>query len=70
MPLSIDEKTITMQITANFDSGNIRVIKAESADDIQLEIKHDNQSSNLTTSNSTKCQTKYANFTLPYFPLN
>ena len=33
-----------MQITSNFDSGNIRVIKAESANDIQLEIKHDNDS--------------------------
>ncbi|NMP15299.1 carboxypeptidase family protein [Thalassotalea sp. Y01] len=33
-----------MQITSNFDSGNIRVIKAEQAADIELEIKHDNQS--------------------------
>ncbi|WNC66807.1 M14-type cytosolic carboxypeptidase [Thalassotalea nanhaiensis] len=33
-----------MQISSNFDSGNIRVIKADSANDIQLEIKHDNQS--------------------------
>ncbi|KGJ98358.1 M14 family metallopeptidase [Thalassotalea sp. ND16A] len=33
-----------MQISSNFDSGNIRVIKAESPGDIQLEIKHDHQS--------------------------
>ena len=33
-----------MQITSNFDSGNIRVIKADACDDIQLEIKHDNDS--------------------------
>ena len=33
-----------MQITDNFDSGNIRVIAADNADNIQLEIKHDNQS--------------------------
>lgn len=33
-----------MQISSNFDSGNIRVISAASANDIQLEIKHDNES--------------------------
>ncbi|WP_448565253.1 M14 family metallopeptidase [Thalassotalea ganghwensis] len=33
-----------MQITSNFDSGNIKVISAKSADDIQLEIRKDNQS--------------------------
>ncbi|WDE02839.1 carboxypeptidase family protein [Thalassomonas viridans] len=33
-----------MQITANFDSGNIKVIDATSADNIQLEINKDNQS--------------------------
>lgn len=33
-----------MQISDNFDSGNIRVIDAEDASNIQLEIKHDNQS--------------------------
>ncbi|TYK66884.1 M14 family metallopeptidase [Colwellia echini] len=33
-----------MQITDNFDSGNIRVINATDASNIQLEIKHDNQS--------------------------
>jgi len=33
-----------MQITANFDSGNIKVIDAASADNIQLEINKDNQS--------------------------
>ena len=33
-----------MQITANFDSGNIKVIAAASADNIQLEINKDNQS--------------------------
>ena len=33
-----------MQITDNFDSGNIRVIDASDANNIQLEIKHDNQS--------------------------
>ncbi|MDN3651522.1 M14-type cytosolic carboxypeptidase [Thalassotalea ponticola] len=50
-----------MQITANFDSGNIRVIKAESADDIQLEIKHDNQSEfyqwfHFKLHNNDRCQ--------------
>ena len=33
-----------MQITSNFDSGNIRVIDASQADNIQLEIVKDNQS--------------------------
>ncbi|GHE82630.1 M14 family metallopeptidase [Thalassotalea profundi] len=33
-----------MQITSNFDSGNIHVVAAEQADNIQLEIKKDNQS--------------------------
>lgn len=33
-----------MQITSNFDSGNIHVVAAERADDIQLEIKKDHQS--------------------------
>ncbi|MFD2166779.1 M14-type cytosolic carboxypeptidase [Thalassotalea euphylliae] len=33
-----------MQITANFDSGNIRVIAADSPSDIQLEIVKDNDS--------------------------
>jgi murein tripeptide amidase MpaA len=33
-----------MQITDNFDSGNIRVIDASHASNIQLEIKKDNQS--------------------------
>jgi len=33
-----------MQITANFDSGNIRVIDASSPDNIQLEIEKDKQS--------------------------
>lgn len=33
-----------MQISDNFDSGNIRVIDASDASNIQLEIKHDNQS--------------------------
>lgn len=33
-----------MKISDNFDSGNIRVIDAEDASNIQLEIKHDNQS--------------------------
>ena len=33
-----------MQITDNFDSGNIRVINATDASNIQLEIKHDNLS--------------------------
>ncbi len=33
-----------MQITDNFDSGNIRIIDASQASNIQLEIKHDNQS--------------------------
>jgi len=33
-----------MRITANFDSGNIRVIDASSPDNIQLEIEKDNQS--------------------------
>jgi len=33
-----------MQITSNFDSGNIRVIDASSPNNIELEIKHDNQS--------------------------
>ena len=33
-----------MKITCNFDSGNIEVIKAESIDDIQLQIRKDNQS--------------------------
>ncbi|HBY86011.1 MAG TPA: hypothetical protein DEO86_09065, partial [Colwellia sp.] len=33
-----------MQITDNFDSGNIRVIDASDASNIQLEIKKDNQS--------------------------
>ncbi|WP_371189508.1 M14-type cytosolic carboxypeptidase [Thalassotalea maritima] len=33
-----------MQITSHFDSGNIRVVTCEKADDIELEIKHDNQS--------------------------
>ena len=33
-----------MQITDNFDSGNIRVIDASDTSNIQLEIKHDNQS--------------------------
>ena len=33
-----------MQITANFDSGNIKVIDASSADNVQLEINKDNQS--------------------------
>ncbi len=33
-----------MQITDNFDSGNIRVIDATDISNIQLEIKHDNQS--------------------------
>ena len=33
-----------MQITDNFDSGNIRVIDASDAANIQLEIKKDNQS--------------------------
>ncbi len=33
-----------MQISSNFDSGNIRVINATAPNDIQLEIKKDNQS--------------------------
>ncbi|MBC3767290.1 M14 family metallopeptidase [Neptunicella marina] len=33
-----------MRISSNFDSGNIEVIKAESASDIQLRIRKDNQS--------------------------
>ena len=33
-----------MQITANFDSGNIRVLNGEDPANIQLEIEHDNQS--------------------------
>ena len=33
-----------MQITDNFDSGNIRVIDATDASNIQLEIKKDNES--------------------------
>ena len=33
-----------MQITSNFDSGNIRVIDASQANNIQLEIVKDNQS--------------------------
>lgn len=33
-----------MKITANFDSGNINVVKLTSADDIQLEINKDNGS--------------------------
>ena len=33
-----------MQITSNFDSGNIRVVAADSPENIQLEIVHDNQS--------------------------
>lgn len=33
-----------MQISSNFDSGNIHVVAAERADNIQLEIKKDNQS--------------------------
>ena len=33
-----------MYITSNFDSGNIRVVEAEQADNIQLEIIKDNQS--------------------------
>jgi murein tripeptide amidase MpaA len=33
-----------MHISDNFDSGNIRVIDASSPSNIQLEIKHDNQS--------------------------
>lgn len=33
-----------MQITSNFDSGNIRVIDVSDASNIQLEIKQDNQS--------------------------
>jgi len=33
-----------MQITSNFDSGNIEVIEASSADNIKLAIKKDNQS--------------------------
>ncbi|WP_432468847.1 M14 family metallopeptidase [Agarivorans sp. Z349TD_8] len=33
-----------MYITDNFDSGNIRVIALQDPQDIQLEIKHDNQS--------------------------
>ena len=32
-----------MYITSNFDSGNIRVVEAEQADNIQLEIIKDNQ---------------------------
>jgi murein tripeptide amidase MpaA len=38
------KETIMMQITDNFDSGNIRVIQASDPSNIQLEIKHDNQS--------------------------
>jgi murein tripeptide amidase MpaA len=38
------KETIIMQITDNFDSGNIRVIKATDPSNIQLEIKQDNQS--------------------------
>ncbi len=33
-----------MQISSNFDSGNIRVIDASNPSNIQLEIEHDNQS--------------------------
>lgn len=33
-----------MKITSNFDSGNIKVIKADSPDNIQLAIRKDNQS--------------------------
>lgn len=33
-----------MKITANFDSGNINVIKLDTPDDIQVEINKDNQS--------------------------
>ncbi|MGB1198015.1 MAG: M14 family metallopeptidase [Thalassotalea sp.] len=33
-----------MQISSNFDSGNIHVVAADRADNIQLEIKKDNQS--------------------------
>lgn len=33
-----------MQISSNFDSGNIHVVRAESPDDIQLTINKDNQS--------------------------
>ena len=33
-----------MKITANFDSGNINVVKLDSADDIQLEINKDHHS--------------------------
>ncbi|MCC2615430.1 hypothetical protein LJ739_04150 [Aestuariibacter halophilus] len=33
-----------MRISSNFDSGNIDVIKADAADDIQLRIRKDNQS--------------------------
>ncbi|WP_371379286.1 M14-type cytosolic carboxypeptidase [Thalassotalea aquiviva] len=33
-----------MQITSNFDSGNIRVVSLEDPQNIQLEIEHDNQS--------------------------
>ena len=33
-----------MRITSNFDSGNIKVIKADSPTDIQLEINQDNES--------------------------
>ena len=35
---------LIMRISSNFDSGNIIVTKAESPDDIQLEIAKDNQS--------------------------
>ena len=44
MPFFSDKSIKTMQITANFDSGNINVIDASAADNIQLEIKKDNQS--------------------------
>lgn len=33
-----------MRISSNFDSGNIQVIRAENPQDIQLSIRHDNQS--------------------------
>ena len=39
-----DKGSLFMFISDNFDSGNIRVIDARHANNIQLEIKHDNQS--------------------------
>ena len=40
----IKTEDLVMQITSNFDSGNIRVIDASQASNIQLEIVKDNQS--------------------------